>query len=178
MKNHLFLALASIVVVGCNASQPPIPSPEVTASPTAPAIQPTTGPAPKIGTLTLDEIDLRGCGMALYEEGANPSQGGIYLFSGLVEPSAPAQPGGSMRMKLDGEIVKFTRTATSGEEIPGGQFTLQTFTSEAGNTTATVETAPAIAGSDPEANQIPEATITVIRDGQESTVEAVGDAGC
>lgn len=122
--------------------------------------------------------------MALYPEGSRPQNTGIYLFSGLadeasglVEENAPPTVG-SMRMKIDGEVVRFIRTGTSGEAIPAGQFASQTFVSEDGSTTATVEVAEVRAGSEPEYNPISGATIRVSRDGQETTIEAAGDAGC
>ncbi|HEY9763284.1 MAG TPA: hypothetical protein V6D07_12215 [Trichocoleus sp.] len=176
MKKYWLLAICAIVLAGCNGNpSTTAPTPTSTASTPAPT---ATELGPEIETLTFDDIDLSGCGMTLYASGSNPLQNGFYLFSGFVDPEMLPKAGGSMRMKLDGEVIKFTRTATSGEAIPGGQFTSQTFVSEDSGITVTVETSSAVSSGEPEANAIPEATITVTRNGQEAAVDAVGDTGC
>ncbi|HEY9881700.1 MAG TPA: hypothetical protein V6D29_24830 [Leptolyngbyaceae cyanobacterium] len=177
MKKHWFLAVCATLLLSCNSnsSQEPVAAPP---SPTPTATSAAADPLPQVDSLTFGEIDLSGCGMTLYASGSNPLKDGFYLFSGFVDPEVPPKADGSMRMKLNGEIVNFTRTATSGEAIPGGQFTFQTFVSEDNRTTVTVETSPAVSSGEPEANGLPEATITVTRDGQETTVDAVGDTGC
>lgn len=174
MNKRWFLAICATLLMGCNSNS----STEISPAPPASPAPTSTESFPQIGTLTFDETDLSGCGMTLYAEGSSPRQDGFYLFSGFVDPTVPPKVEGSMRMKIEGEIIKFTRTATSGEALPGGQFTSQTFVSEDGLTSVTVETSSATSGGDPEANGIPEATITVIQDGQETTVDAVGDTGC
>ncbi|HEY9736844.1 MAG TPA: hypothetical protein V6D06_11195, partial [Trichocoleus sp.] len=125
MKSPLFLLIGTAALVGCNSSQPPSStSPSATETPAATPSTAPAAPAPEVGTLTLAELDLSGCGMALYPEGSRPQNTGIYLFSGLadeasglVEENAPPTVG-SMRMKIDGEVVRFIRTETRGEAIP------------------------------------------------------------
>lgn len=188
IRQSIYLIACSSFLVGCHPTAPPasvpVPSPAApTAEPSPTAATPsptpaTAGTTPEIGTFTLNELDLRGCGMTLYAPGSDPMQPQIYLFSGLVDPAIAPKTGGSMRMKLDGALVKFTRTATSGEAVPGGQFTTQTFVSEDGSITVTVEIGTVTPGSDPEIHQITDAVLTVTRNGQTSRVEAIGDAGC
>ncbi|MBE9138957.1 hypothetical protein IQ254_17460 [Nodosilinea sp. LEGE 07088] len=164
MKYLLPLALCTLGLVACNS-----PSPEAT---TPPAPEP--GPALEIGTFTFDEIELAGCGMTLWPTDGDPRDGGVYLFNGIAGQDGDAVD--TMRMKIDGSIVKFKRVAGEGDEFYG-QFSQQTFASLDGAVTAEVEAAITSAGPDPEVNGV-EGTITVTSGEQEVTVEAVGDAGC
>jgi hypothetical protein len=82
-----------------------------------------------------------------------------------------------MRMKVNGTIVQFQRTGGEGEEYYG-QFDRQTFASLEGDLTAEVNSEVT---SRPENSEVMgvEATISVVGpDGQATTVEAIGDAGC
>ncbi|MBD2256081.1 hypothetical protein [Pseudanabaena sp. FACHB-2040] len=171
MKKWFLAVLTVAALAGCNGNQATVSVPE------AASIPEVTATAPEVDTFTFDEIDLSGCGLMLLEEGTDFRADGIYLFSGYVDPAVSPQPGGSMRMRLDSELVRFTRTEIEGEGIPGGQYSVQRFVSEDGDTTVTVAVGNVESGIE-EANAITDATITVTRDGQETTVEAVGDTGC
>ena len=158
-------------LMACNTQ---VPSPDDAES-SGTASPEQMGDAPDIGTFAFDEIDLAGCGMSLWAPGGDPRADGVYLFNGIESPDGA--PEGTMRMKIDGDIVKFQRTETAGDEFYG-QFTQQTFESLDGDLSAEVGTEVVSEGPDPEVMGV-EGTITVIdSDGQEATVEAVGDAGC
>jgi hypothetical protein len=168
IKPILITSLCAMSLMACNAE---VPSPDSGETPSPEQM----GDAPEIGTLTFDEIDLAGCGMTLWPAGSDPRADGVYLFNGIEPPDGA--PEGTMRMKVDGEVVKFQRTETAGDEYYG-QFTQQTFESLEGGLSAEVGTEVVSEGPDPEVMGV-EGTITVIdSDGQETTVEAVGDAGC
>lgn len=162
MKPYLPLALCTLGLVACNS-----PTPEATTPP-----EPET--SLEIGTFAFDEIDLAGCGMSLWPPDGDPREEGVYLFSGIADQDPNAE--GTMRMKIDGDIVKFERVSGAGDEFYG-QFNQQTFASLEGEITAEVEAAITSEGPDPEVNGV-EGTITVTSGEQEVTVEAVGDAGC
>ncbi|MGB3135191.1 MAG: hypothetical protein WBG38_05070 [Nodosilinea sp.] len=162
-KHYLPLALCTLGLVACTTSGP-------TSEVTTPA-----EPEPvDIGTFTFNEIELSGCGMSLWPPDGDPRNGGVYLFSGIAGQDDLAE--GTMRMKIDGIIVKFERVAGEGDEFYG-QFSQQTFESLDGAVTAEVEAVITSEGPDPEVNAV-EGTITVTSGDQEATVEAAGDAGC
>ncbi len=111
--------------------------------------------------------------MTLRAPGSNPRTDGVYLFNGLQSPGSSKA---TMRMKVDGRIMTFQRTEGKGEEYYG-QFNQQTFTSPDGSLTVKVnlEVTPKPA-LEPWSVK---GTITVINaNGQETSVEAIGDAGC
>jgi hypothetical protein len=171
IKPVLITSLCAISLMACNAE---VPSPDDAASGEAPSLE-QMGDAPDIGTFAFDEIDLAGCGMSLWPPGGDPRADGVYLFNGIEPPDGAVE--GTMRMKIDGSIVKFQRTETAGEEYYG-QFNQQSFESLEGGLSAEVDTEVVSEGPDPEVMGV-EGTITVTgSDGQETTVEAVGDAGC
>ncbi|WP_416668278.1 hypothetical protein [Egbenema bharatensis] len=135
----------------------------------------TTESAPEIGTFTFDEIDIRGCGMTLRAAGSDPWTDGVYLFNGLESPNGTAEA--TLRMKIDGDIVQFQRTSGEGEEYYG-QFDRQTFASLEEGLIAEVNSEVT---SRPENSEVwgVKGTITVINaEGQETSVEAIGDVGC
>lgn len=172
IKSCMAIGCCALALTACGTSSPSghSPGPEATASlPTA------TGSAPEINSFTFDEIDLRGCGMTLWAPGRDPRTDGVYLFNGLQPPDG--SPKATMRMKIDGRIMPFQRTEAEGEEYYG-QFERQTFTSVDGGLTAEVNSEVT---SKPENSEVwgVQGTITVINaDGQETSVEAIGDAGC
>jgi len=171
IKPVLITSLCTISLMACNAD---VSSPDDAASGETPSPEQMVD-APDIGTFTFDEIDLAGCGMTLWAPGSDPRTDGVYLFNGIE--ASDGAPEGIMGMKIDGDVVKFQRTETAGDEFYG-QFTQQTFESLEGDLTAEVGTEVVSEGPDPEVMGV-EGTITVIdSDGQETTVEAVGDAGC
>lgn len=161
---YLLLVLCTLGLVACNG---PSMTPEA-----------TTPPEPEssldIGTFTFGEIDLGGCGMTLYPPEGNPHEDGVYLFNGIASQDTGTE--GTLRLKLDGAIVKFERLSGEGHEFYG-QFNQQTFESLDGEFTAEVDAAVTSQGPDPEVSTV-EGTITVTRGDQEAKVEAVGDAGC
>jgi hypothetical protein len=172
MKKWSLAVLATVAFMGCNGNQTTAPILDAVPTPGA------ASPAPEIGTFTFEEIDLLGCGMTLWQEGTDFRADGIYLFSGWVDPETPPRPDGFMRMRLDGEIVRFIRTETAGEAIPGGQYLVQRFVSEDGDITVAVEVGSVDSGIEPESNPIPDAAITVTRAGQETTLKTIGNTGC
>ena len=168
------ILIASLLAMGLGACNAEVISPNSSESGEAPTPEPM-GAVPEIGTLTFDELDLSGCGMSLWAPGTDPRADGIYLFNGIEPPDGSTE--GTMRMKIDGSIVKFQRTEGEGDEYYG-QFNRQTFESLAGDLSAEVGTEVTAEGPDPEVMSV-EGTITIVgSDGQETTVEAIGDAGC
>ena len=163
MRPWYWMACAALLTVGCQA-EPPTPNPPVA------VVLPTVDP------LTFDDLDIAGCGLTLIAPGTNAYTDGLYLFSGL--PSETEAETGSMRMKLDGEVVNFVRTETSGEALIGGQFTSQTFVSQDGRTTVVVNITQTTAPPDPEVLAIDAATIDLEQDGETMTLDVVGDTGC
>jgi hypothetical protein len=173
MKSIILTSLCTLALVACNAGNTP---PDATEQPETDPAPPEEagGSAPEIGTMTFDELDIAGCGMSLWAPGTDPRADGIYLFNSVELPDGAAD--GTMRMKLNSDVVKFQRTAGEGEEYYG-QFNSQTFESLEGDWSADVTTEVTSEGPDPEVMGV-EGTITVTGNGQEVTVEAVGDAGC
>lgn len=171
IKPVLITSLCAISLMACNADVPLSDDGESGESP----LPEQRGEAPEIGTFTFDQIDLAGCGMSLWAPNSDPRADGVYLFNGIEPPSGASE--GTMRMKVDGAMVKFQRIDGEGDEYYG-QFNRQTFESLDGSLTAEVGTSVTAEGPDPEVMSV-EGTITVIgSEGQETTVEAVGDAGC
>jgi hypothetical protein len=172
IQQFIVIGCCAFGLVACNANAPSVnsPEPEATASPTA-----TTAIAPEINTFTFDEIDIRGCGLSLWAPDSDPRADGVYLFSGMQPPNGSAEV--PMRMKVNGTIVQFQRTEGEGEEYYG-QFDRQTFESLEGGLTAEVNSEVT---SRPENSEVwgVKGTITVINtDGQETSVEGIGDVGC
>lgn len=163
MRPWYWMACAALLTVGCQAEIPPSAPPVAT-------------DFPSVDTFTFDEIDIVGCGLTLIAPDTNSYTDGLYLFSGL--PDEPETGTGSMRMKLDGEIVNFVRTETSGLEIIGGQFTSQTFVSQDGRTTVVVDITQTTPQPDPEVLAIDAATLRLEQDSGILTLGLVGDTGC
>ncbi|MEO1144722.1 MAG: hypothetical protein AAFY26_03865 [Cyanobacteria bacterium J06638_22] len=128
-----------------------------------------------VGGFTLDEIydlDAGGCGMTLWRAEAQSAAPGDRLFT-LVNGIED----NSMLMKLNGEAVRFRRTAQSGEEFYG-QYEEQTFQDTPGDITVEVSVEKGGVMGEIESVSIPGGTITVIMAGEEVTIPVVGDAGC
>lgn len=170
MKKIATLIFLSIVFAGCASNTTPPAATESEAS--APVASATPAPeasadALQIDEFALDEISGAGCGMALWKPGQDrPTQ--FVFFNGL-EPSP-------MEMKINGQVVEFKRVGASGEEFYG-QMTSQTFESEDGSMTAQVDVELGEPG-EIESVAIDGGTVSVMRDGQETSVDVVGDAGC
>lgn len=164
MRSWYWMAWAALLIVGCQADGSP------------PAEPPVAVTLPTVDTFTFDEMNLRGCGLTLRAPGAESHIDGLYLFSGL--PDDPDAVNGSMFMKLDGNMVGFVRTETSGDALIGGQFISQTFVSQDGGTTVTVDITQIAPQIDLEVLEIDAATILLGQEGETLTLEAVGDTGC
>lgn len=141
-----------------------------TANPSAPSADASI----KLGTFAFDEIyeiGAAGCGMTLWTSEENSKPAGdrhFLLLSGLDEDS--------MLMKINGETVRFRRTAASGDSFYG-QFTSQTFGNEEKGITVNVDVTPGQRG-ETESVAIPSGTIKVEQGGNTVEVPVVGDAGC
>lgn len=162
----------TLSLMACNASPPIVDNPAPDAAQVSTA---TTEAAAEINTFPLDELDIRGCGMTLWAPGTNPQADGVYLFNGLQPPDG--SPKATMRMKVDGRLMPFQWTEGEGEEYYG-QFERQTFTSVDGDLTTEVNSEVT---SKPENSEVwgVKGTITVINaDGQQTSVDAIGDVGC
>ncbi len=168
VKPFIVISCCAFGLAACNANTGS--TPEATDSPAA-----ATETAPAIGTFSFDDIDIAGCGLSLWASGSDPRADGVYLFNAMASPNGTAEA--TLRMKVDGDIVQFQRTDGAGEEYYG-QFDRQTFESLDGGLTAEVN---AEVTSRPENSEVwgVQGTITVINtDGQETSVEAIGDVGC
>jgi hypothetical protein len=127
----------------------------------------TTTNTIQIDTFTSDELfasNAGGCGMTLVQ----PGQEGFVFFNG-VEAN-------SMRMKLNGQMQTFTRTAQSGDEFYG-QAPSQEFASSDGGTRVS---ASVVQGAQvgPEVFTIDSGTIQVESGGEVVEMAVVGDVGC
>ncbi len=142
--------------------------------------------APTINEFDFDEIAGRGCGMSLRRAERNPEDRQYVLFNGLVQQSL-SDFDVRMEMKIDDEVVIFSRTDYQGEQFAVENYPWQRFVSEDGSLGATVEVEalpPAAPSADvPGSGEsavvtIDRGTVTVERDGQTTSVPVVGDAGC
>jgi len=120
-----------------------------------------------VGTFSGDELfasGAGGCGMTLLLA----DEAGFVFFNG-VEP-------GSMRMKLNGELLTFERTSFSGEEFYG-QAPSQQFVSEDGGSRVSVSVVqgPQV---DQEVFTIDSGSIQVESAGEVLSLDVVGDVGC
>jgi hypothetical protein len=196
MKRLIWSLTTLIAVVGLSACTPRSTqlSPSSPPATTSPApISPATTPAPSqtppvdavgaspaqeqsiaLGDFGFDEIDqlgAAGCGMTLWRPEEAAKGGGdrrFILLNGLEA--------NSMLMKLDGEVVRFRRTAASGDEFYGQQ-TLQTFVSQDGNTTVKVTVTLGQPG-EIESVAIQDGTLRVEQGSATVELPVVGDAGC
>lgn len=171
IKRFVLISCCAFCLAACNADPiaPARPTSNETDSPAE-----TENSPPAIDTFTFDEIDIRGCGMSLWVPGTDPRADGVYLFNGIEPPNGASE--GTMRMKVDGRIVTFQRTVGKGEEYYG-QFNHQVFKSLDGDLTVEVDT-EVIAEVDAEVRSV-EGTLTLVGpNGQETSVEVIGDAGC
>jgi hypothetical protein len=172
IKQLLVISCCAFGLAACNANTASgdRPEPAATDSPAA-----VTETAPAIGTFTFDEIDIAGCGLSLWAPDSDPRADGVYLFSGMQPPNGSAEV--PMRMKVNDTMTQFQRTSGEGEEYYG-QFDRQTFASLEGDLTVEVNTEVTSRPENAEVLGV-KGIITVIGpDGQTTSVEAIGDAGC
>ncbi|MBE9102152.1 hypothetical protein [Vacuolonema iberomarrocanum] len=151
-------------------------APATESSPVAQAPSNTVAAASvDIGGFTLDEIydlDAAGCGMTLWRAEAQSAAPGDRLFvlvNGIED--------NSMLMKLNGEVIRFRRTAQSGEEFYG-QYEEQTFQNESGNATVKASIEKGSAMGEMESVSISSGTLTVTMAGATTNIPVIGDAGC
>ena len=187
MKRLVWLITILTVVGGLSAcapestqSRPTIPPaaiPTVVASPSPPSAVGASPPqeqAIAIGDFGFDDIEklgAAGCGMTLWRPEAAAQGAGdrrFILLNGLEADS--------MLMKLNGEVVRFRRTAASGNEFYGQQ-TSQTFVSPDGNTTVQANVTLGQTG-EIESVAIQGGTLRVGRGSASVEVPVLGDAGC
>jgi len=166
-------------IAACNTSTVgapganPVETP-VAQAPASPAVTPSPSPSIELGTFGFDEIyeiGAAGCGMTLWttEEAVKPAGDRQFLLlSGMEENST--------LMKIDGEIVRFQRTDSSGEAFYG-QFASQTFRNEEEALTLQVDVTLGERG-EIESVAIPEGTVRLEALSGTVEVPVVGDAGC
>ncbi|MGG6237113.1 hypothetical protein ACQ4N7_00610 [Nodosilinea sp. AN01ver1] len=183
------LPLAGLLVAGLIACTPTAeqvddgtanPPASESASPTEPIETDNSAtPAPQTGTLevnsiTLDELFAEGgggCGMSLWQQSDGSLPQGILFFNGLAQPPDD----GFTLMKINGEFVRFRRTAAAGEEFYGQQ-TSQTFVSQDDSIRLQVDTT---LGQPGEIESIAvEGTLQLQQNGDTLTIPVQGDAGC
>ncbi len=186
--NRLIGSLTTLItVVGLSACAPKstqispssplattFPAPSQTPPVGALEASPEQEQAIALGDFGFDDIDklgAAGCGMTLWRPEEAAKGGGdrrFILLNGLEADS--------MLMKLNGEVVRFRRTAASGNEFYGQQ-TSQTFVSQDGNTTVQVNVTLGQAG-EIESVAIQDGTLRVERGRASVEVPVLGDAGC
>lgn len=163
MKRYLIL-LGSILAVGLSSCS--------NQSKTVEKVRDNTPFPMEVNTFTFEQLFQAGeggCGMVLWKPDAIPQQDGILFFHGLGKSFLGI-------MTLDSEIVGFNRTSASGQEFYGQQ-TSQTFVSEDGKVTLSVDVNLGKAG-EIESINIPEGTITLKTQGKTKKIAVMGDAGC
>ncbi|MBE9159847.1 hypothetical protein IQ265_23870 [Nodosilinea sp. LEGE 06152] len=148
-------------------------------TPESPATDTSVAPAPQTNTLevnafTLDELfaqDGGGCGMTLWQQSEGSPPEGFLFFNGLAQP-----PNSSFTlMKINGEFVRFRRTAAAGEEFYGQQ-TSQTFVSQNDDIQLQVDTT---LGQPGEIESVAvEGTLQLQQNGNTLAIPVQGDAGC
>ncbi len=156
------------------AANPPSPTPESTGTDDS-----AVGIAPQAGTLeattfTVDELFAQGgggCGMSLWQQSDGSLPEGVLFFNGLAQP-----PGdGFTLMKINGEFVRFQRTAAAGKEFYGQQ-TAQTFVGQEDDIQLQVDTT---LGQPGEIESVAvEGTLQLQQNGDTLTIPVQGDAGC
>lgn len=165
MGRFFVFALFSLLLLSCSDSlenptegtQPLPSSPINTSSSTA---------TPTINELKLEEIS-GGCGMTLSKR--DRAQDNSFVFFNGLDPD-------SMEMKINGEVMTFRRIDEAGEAFYG-QYTSQTFANADGSMIVEVDVTLGEPG-EIESVAIPEGTITVTQDGQSTTINVMGGAGC
>lgn len=194
MKRLVWLITILTIVGGLSACAPestqnrplaPVPeSPATTptAGSPAPSSLPTSavGASPSqeqaiaIGSFGFEDIDTlgaAGCGMTLWQPAEAAKGGGdrrFILLNGLEADS--------MLMRLNGDVVRFRRTAASGDDFYG-QKTSQTFVSQDGTTTVRVNVTLGKQG-EIESVAIKDGTLRVEQESGAVELPVIGDAGC
>ncbi|PSR14330.1 hypothetical protein C8255_24265 [filamentous cyanobacterium CCP3] len=156
------------------AANPPSPVPESAETDgLAPGTATQTGTL-EVNSFTVDELFAQGgggCGMTLWPQSEGSPLEGFLFFNGL----APPPDDGFTLMKINGEFVRFRRTAAAGEEFYGQQ-TSQTFVSQGDDMRLQVETT---LGEPGEIESIAvEGTLQLQQNGDTLTIPVQGDAGC
>ncbi|WP_017298097.1 hypothetical protein [Nodosilinea nodulosa] len=168
-----FLLTAALVACtsGIDQPAPEASSPSSDAGDSAPAAPPEEL---SVETFTSDDLFAQGgggCGMTLWEQENSQRSQGYLFFNGLPESPDP----GFALMKLNGEFVRFRRTAAAGEEFYG-QRTSQTFISQDEATQLQVNTS---LGQPGEIESVAvEGTLQLQRSGNTLKIPVQGDAGC
>ncbi|MGG6295986.1 hypothetical protein ACQ4M4_16480 [Leptolyngbya sp. AN02str] len=163
-----------------NSPEPTPPTATATATPTSEPTAPSAtgntaqGNTIEIGDYGFDDIarlDAAGCGMTLWRAEESTASAGdrrFILLNGLDDDS--------MIMRINGEDVRFNRTAASGEEFYG-QRTSQTFVSQNGGITVTANVELGERG-EIESVAIREGTVRVEQGSAVVEIPVAGDAGC
>ncbi len=191
MKRLVWLITILTVVGGLSACAPestqsrPTASPATTPAATTPTVASPSPPsavgasppqeqAIAIGDFGFEDIDklgAAGCGMTLWHPEEAAKGGGdrrFILLNGLEADS--------MLMRLNGDVVRFRRTAASGDDFYG-QKTSQTFVSQDGTTTVRVNVALGKKG-EIESVEIKDGTLRVEQESGAVELPVIGDAGC
>lgn len=179
--SSLLLLLLVGLLSACNA-QPPQSSPTPTSSPSEPnnSSTPTVRATPesaaiKVESISSDELGEQGgggCGMTLWDQAEGVRPTGLLFFNNLRQQERDE----FTLMKIDGEFVRFKRTAATGQEFYGQQ-TSQTFVSEDGTVQLQVDVTLGQPG-EIESVAIEQGTIQVWQNGQTLEIAVRGDAGC
>ncbi|PSN11558.1 hypothetical protein C7293_23775 [filamentous cyanobacterium CCT1] len=180
------LPLTALLVAGLVACTPTVePAEDGTANPPSPAPESAEtddaapGTMPQADTLevdsfTVDELFAQGgggCGMTLWQQSEGSPPEGFIFFNGMAQPPDD----GFTLMKINGEFVRFQRTAAAGEEFYGQQ-TAQTFVSQDDDLQLQVDTT---LGEPGEIESIAvEGTLQLQQNGDTLTIPVQGDAGC
>ena len=122
---------------------------------------------PRVGDFTLNQLSGAGCGMTLWQP--KRSNNNRFIFFNGLQPN-------SMEMMIDGKMTKFRRIKATGQQFYG-QKTSQTFRSQDGKTVVDVNVKLGAKG-EIESVQIKQGTLRVTKNGQQTTIPVVGDAGC
>ncbi|MGB3310069.1 MAG: hypothetical protein WBG32_01295 [Nodosilinea sp.] len=171
------LPLAGLLVAGLVACTPTVePGEDGTANPSPPVPESAeTADTLEVNTFTMDELFAQGgggCGMTLWPQSEESPPEGAIFFNGLAQPSDDS----FSLMKINGEFVRFRRTAAAGADFYGQQ-TSQTFVSQDDeDIQLQVDTT---LGQPGEIESIAiEGTLQLQQNGDTLTIPVRGDAGC
>lgn len=121
----------------------------------------------EINEFTVDEILTPGCGMALSRSN-QPDENRSFIFYNGLGPD-------TMQMKINGTMLQFNRTEANGEPFYG-QYPEQSFVSQSGSTTVTLNVEKGPDGLEEVVDV--QGTLRVVHEGQEMIIEVKGVAGC
>lgn len=173
-STQLNSASPTVATPVASASVAPPSSVATTSSAVAEGASPAQEQAIAIGDFgfaDIAQLGAAGCGMTLWrpEEAAKGGGDRRFIFLNGLEPD-------SMLMKLNGDVVRFRRTAASGNEFYGQQ-TSQTFVSQDGKTTVQVNVTLGQKG-EIESVAIQSGTLRAEQGSARVEVPVMGDAGC